>query len=144
MFVLRSKLFDLFWFEWNYSMLLSVACYVILWSSLCLLLLHKWLTNSRKWMVFFLTWVLFENQLFSEGKLYSSTSLISTIALYIEIISLVNGMHGFIQEPDRNISEARVIVVELTEVLNPDLEELTLTDSIDSSKGKPWCIILLF
>ena len=43
----------------------------------------------------------FEFQLFSEGKLYSSTSLIYFIALHIEIISLVNGTHRFIQELDR-------------------------------------------
>ena len=64
-----------------------------------------------------------KNKLFSEGKLYSSTSLISTIALHIEIILLVNGTHGFIQEPDRNLSEAQVIIVKLTEVLNFDSEE---------------------
>ena len=85
-----------------------------------------------------------KNQLFSEGKLYSSTSLISTTALHIEIISLVNRTHGFIQEPDWNISKAQVIVVELTKVPNVDPEELKLTDFIDVTKGKPRCIILLF
>ena len=62
----------------------------------------------------------FKKTIFSEGKLYSSTSLIPITALHIEIISLVNGTHGFIQEPDGNISEAQVIVVELTEVPNFD------------------------
>ena len=40
-------------------------------------------------------------------KLYLSTSLISTTALHIEIISLVDGMYELIQEPDGNISEAQ-------------------------------------
>ena len=55
---------------------------------------------------------------FSKGKLYSSTSLISTIALHIEIISLVDGTYELIQEPDGNISEAQTNAAELTEVLN--------------------------
>ena len=49
---------------------------------------------------------------FSKGKLYSSTSLISTIALHIEIISLVDGMYELIQEPDEDIFEAQVNVTE--------------------------------
>jgi hypothetical protein len=73
-----------------------------------------------------------------------STSLISTTALHIEIISLVNGMYEFIQEPDRNISEAQTNVAELTEVPNVDSEESKYNDSIDVTKGKPRCIILLF
>ena len=81
---------------------------------------------------------------FSEGKLYSSTSLIPTIALHIEIISLVNGTFELIQEPDEDISEAQINVAELTEVLNFDSEELKLTHFIDVTKGKPWYIILLF
>ena len=107
-------------------------------------------------------------QIFSEGKLYLSTSLISSTALHIETISLVNGTYEFIQEPDEDTSEVQVNIMEdnedlnvnpkfnselhevqtniaeLTEVPNPDSEELKFTDSIDSSKGKPWCIILLF
>ena len=35
-------------------------------------------------------------------------------------------------------------IVELTEVPNSDSEELKSTNSIDPSKGKPRCIILLF
>ena len=53
-----------------------------------------------------------EFQLFSKGKLYLSTSLISSIALHIEIISLVDGMYELIQEPDKDISEAQVNVTE--------------------------------
>ena len=74
---------------------------------------------------------------FSEGMLYSSTSLISTIALHIEIISLVDGTYELIQESDEDISEAQINVAELTEVLNFDSEELKLTDFIDVTKGKP-------
>ena len=77
-------------------------------------------------------------------KLYLSTSLISTTALHIEIISLVDGTYEFIQEPDGDISEAQTNVAELTEVLNFDSEESKSTDSIDVTKGKPRCIILLF
>ena len=81
---------------------------------------------------------------FSEGMLYSSTSLISTIALHIEIISLVDGTYELIQESDEDISEAQVIVAELTKVSNFDSEEPKFTDFIDITKGKPRCIILLF
>ena len=83
-------------------------------------------------------------QLFSEGKLYSSTSLISGIALHIEIISLVNGTYELIQDPDGDISEAQINIVELTEVPNFDSEESRFTDFIDVTKGKLRCIILLF
>ena len=57
-----------------------------------------------------------KNQLFSEGKLYSSTSLISSIALHIEIILLVNGMHEFIQKPDGDIYEVQVNNKDISEV----------------------------
>ena len=67
-----------------------------------------------------------------------------TIAFHIEITPLADGMYGLIQEPDGDISEAQINIAELTEVLNFDSEELKLTDSIDVTKGKPWCIILLF
>ena len=60
----------------------------------------------------------FENQLFSEGKLYLSTSLISSTALHIEIISLVDGTYELIQEPDGDISEAQVNITEDNEDLN--------------------------
>ena len=53
---------------------------------------------SRKWNDCFLGLSYFENQLFSEGKLYSSTSLISINALHIEIISLVDGTYELIQD----------------------------------------------
>ena len=45
-------------------------------------------------------------QLFSEGQLYSSTSLIPTTAFHIEITSLADGTYELIQEPDGDISEA--------------------------------------
>ena len=64
----------------------------------------------------------FENQLFSEGKLYSSTSLISTTALHIEIISLVDGTYELIEEPDEDISEAQVNVTGDNEDLNMNPE----------------------
>ena len=88
--------------------------------------------------------------------------------MHIEIISLVDGTYEFIQEPDEDTSkvqvnimednedlkvnmkskselhEAQNNVVELTEVPNSDSKELKLTNFIDSIKGKPQCIILLF
>ena len=57
-------------------------------------------------------------QLFSEGKLYSSTSLISGIALHIEIISLVDEIYELIQEPNENISKVQVDITEDNEDLN--------------------------
>ena len=47
-------------------------------------------------------------QLFSEGKLYLSTSLILSTTLHIEIISLVDGTYELIQEPDEDTSEVQV------------------------------------
>ena len=88
--------------------------------------------------------------------------------MHIEIISLVDGTYEFIQEPDEDTSkvqvnimednedlkvnlkskselhEAQNNVVELTKVPNSDSKELKLTNFIDSTKGKPRCIILLF
>ena len=83
-------------------------------------------------------------QLYSEGKLYSSTSLFLIIAFHIEVTPLADGTYELIQEPDGDISEAQANVVELTEAPNSDSEEPKSTDSIDSTKGKPRCIILLF
>ena len=53
-------------------------------------------------------------------------------------------MYELIQEPDGDISEAQANVAELTEVPNVDSEESKSNDSIDVTKGKPRCIILLF
>ena len=63
-----------------------------------------------------------KNKLFSEGKLYSSTSLISTIALHTEIISLVDGIYELIQEPDKDTSEVQVNVTGDNEDLNMNPE----------------------
>ena len=43
-------------------------------------------------------------QLYSEGKLYSSTSLTQIIASHIEATSLADGTYELIQEPDGDIS----------------------------------------
>ena len=83
-------------------------------------------------------------QLYSEGKLYSTTSLTQIVASHIEATSLADGTYELIQELDGDISEAHINVAELTEVLNFDSEELKLTHFIDVTKGKPWYIILLF
>ena len=56
--------------------------------------------------------------LFSEEKLYLSTSLISSTALHIETISLVDGTYELFQEPDEDISEAQVNIMEDNEDLN--------------------------
>ena len=98
--------------------------------------------------VTFLTFVLniyfISLQLYSEGKLYSSTSLTQIIASHIETTSLTDKMYEFVQEPDGDIFEAEANIVELTEVPNSDSEKLKPTDSIDTTEGKPRCIILLF
>ena len=75
--------------------------FMLLYGALCVpcYSINDCLVN-RKWIVVFSS-----VQLFSEGKLYSSTSLISGIALHIEIISLVDGTYKFIQRPDGDISE---------------------------------------
>ena len=75
-------------------------------------------------------------QLYSEGKLYSSTSLFPIIVFHIEITPLVDGTYKLIQEPDGDISEAQANVVELIEVPNSDSEEPKSTDSIDNTTGK--------
>ena len=85
-----------------------------------------------------------ELQLYSEGKLYSSTSLFPAIAFHIEATPLVDGTYKLIQEPDGNISEAQANVAELTKVPNPNSEGPKASDPIDVTKGKPRCIILLF
>ena len=88
---------------------------------------------------------MFKFQLFSEGKLYSSISLIvPNIAFHIEVTPLADGTYELIQEPDGDISEAQANVIELTEVPNSDSEEPKSIDSIDTTTGKPRYIILLF
>ena len=67
-----------------------------------------------------------------------------TIAFHIEITLLADRTYELIQEPDGDISEAQANVVELTEVPNSDSEEPKSIDSIDTTTGKPRCIILLF
>ena len=84
-----------------------------------------------------------ELQLYSEGKLYSSTSLFPTIAFHIEATSLADGTYELIQEPEGDISEAQANIVELTEVPNSDSEQPKPTNSMDATEGKPRCIILL-
>ena len=81
-------------------------------------------------------------QLFSEGKVYSRTSLIlPNIAFHIEVTPVADGTYKFIKEPDGNFSEAQANVVELIEAPNSDSEEPQPTDSIDTNTGKPRCII---
>ena len=65
---------------------------------LCLLLLYKRLPRKVTLLSFVLNVYFIGLQLYSERKLYSSTSLISTTALHIEIISLVDGTYELIQD----------------------------------------------
>ena len=65
---------------------------------------------------------LFKFQLFSKGKLYLSTSLISSTALDIETISLVDGTYELIQEPDEDTSKVQVNITEDNEDLNMNPE----------------------
>ena len=64
--------------------------------------------------------------------------------MHIETTSLADRTYELIQEPDGDFSEAQANVVELTEAPNSDSEELKSTDFLDTNKGKPRCIILLF
>ena len=102
--------------------MLRVANHVILCNSLCLLLLYKRLPSKVTLLSSVLNIYFIGFQLFSEGKLYLSTSLISTTALHIEIISLVDGTYELIQEPDVDISKAQVNITEDNEDLNMNLE----------------------
>ena len=88
----------------------------------------------------FIDWI----TIYSEGKLYSSTSIFPIIAFHIEITPLADGTYELTQEPDGDISEAQANVIELTEVPNSDSEEPKSTDPIDTTTGKNRCIILLF
>ena len=64
----------------------------ILWNSLCSLLLYKWLPSKINLLSLFLNVYFIGLNLFSEGKLYSSTSLISNhcIAYRNNIVSRRN------------------------------------------------------
>ena len=64
--------------------------------------------------------------------------------MHIETTSLADGIYEFILEPDGDFSKTPADVVELTEVPNSDSEEPKSTDFIDTTKGKPRSIILLF
>ena len=66
------------------------------------------------------------------------------IALHIETTLLADGTYELIQESDGDFSKAQANVAELTEVPNSDSEEPKFTDFIDTTKGKPRCIIPLF
>ena len=60
---------------------------------------------------------------FSEGKLCLRTSLISSTALHIETISLVDGTYKLFQEPDGDIFEAQINVTEDEDLnVNPECE----------------------
>jgi len=88
---------------------------------------------------------LVELHLYSEGKLYSSTSLFFlTTVFHIEVTPLTDGTYELIQDPDGDISETQTNVAELTEVPNSDSEEPKASDPINTTAGKPRCIILLF
>ena len=106
--------------------------------------LHAILCGQSTWHDWFRLFDWLNLQLYSEGKLYSSTSLFSTIAFHIEITTLADGTYELIQEPDGDFSEAQGNIVELTEAPYSDSEEPQSTNSIDFTKGKPQCIILLF
>ena len=75
---------------------LNVTNFVILWNSLCLLLLYKPLPSKVTLLSFVLNVYFIGFQFFSEGKLYLCISLILSTALHIEIISLVDRTYEFI------------------------------------------------
>ena len=81
-------------------------------------LLYKWLPSKVTLLSLVLIVYFIGLQLFSEVKLYLSTSLISNTALHIEIISLVDGTYELIQEPDEDTFEVQVNISEDNEDLN--------------------------
>ena len=90
----------------------------MLWSSLCSLLLDKQLPSKVKLLSLILTIYFIGLQLYSEGKLYSSTSLISNycIAYRNNIVSRRNiRSHSGTR---RDISKAQINVMEDNEDLN--------------------------
>ena len=109
-------------FFWIQTMFLGVISFVILWSLLCLLILYKRLPSKVTLLSSVLNVNFIGFQLFSEGNLYLSTSLISTTALHIEIISLVDGTYELIQEPDEDTSEVQVNITEDNKDLNVNPE----------------------
>ena len=64
--------------------------------------------------------------------------------MHIETTSLADRTYELIQELEGDFFEAQANIVELTEAPNSDSKELKSTDFIDTTKGKPRCIILLF
>ena len=58
--------------------------------------------------------------------------------------SLADGTYEIIQKLDEEFSEAQANNVELKEAPNSDSEEPKFTDFINTTPGKPRCIILLF
>ena len=74
------------------------------------LLLYKQLPSKVKIIKIYLNIYFIGLQLYSEGKLYSSTSLyFQTFAFHIEVTLLVDGTYEIIQEPDGDFSsEAQV------------------------------------
>ena len=58
--------------------------------------------------------------------------------------SLADETYEIIQKPYEDFSKAPAEVVELTEAPNSDLGEPKSTDFINTTPGKPQCIILLF
>ena len=85
--------------------------------------LYKRLPSKVKLLSLILNVYFIGFQLFSEGKLYLSTSLISSTALHIETISLVDGTYKLFQEPDGDIFEAQINVTEDEDLnVNPEFE----------------------
>ena len=138
---LNRTILAFFWFQ---TVLLSITSLVILCYFLCLPLLYKRLPSKVILLSLVLNVYFIGFQPFSEGKLYSSTSLIFNycIAYRNNIVSRRNiwahlgTRWGF--------SEAQANIVELIEVPNSNSEEPTLTNSINATTGKPRFIILLF
>ena len=106
-------------------MLFYGVCYVYF-------LLYKLLPSKVTLLSSILSVYFIGFQIFSEGKLYISTSLISSTALHIETISLVNGMYEFIQEPDEDTSEVQVNIMEDNEDLN-----MTRSSRVNCMKSRP-------
>ena len=64
--------------------------------------------------------------------------------MHIETTSLADGTYELIQESDEEFPKTPANIVELIEALNSDSEDPKSTDFIDTTKGKPRCIIPIF
>jgi hypothetical protein len=75
----------------------------------------------------------------------NNNHLLQIIAYHVDLTTLADGTYELIPEPDEGICEAQVhITKDLSEALNPGLEDTDITDPSLTSEGKPRCITQYF